>query len=77
MSPDLIWGGVAALVLFLEMVGIFGKTKDDTISEQTRKWFKTETPLGAAGFTVAWLGFAAWFLYHIVWDVPYRKLRRP
>lgn len=73
MSPDLVWGSVAALVIFLEVVGIVGKNKDDTISEMTRKYFKTDTKFGAIGFTLAWLGFAAWYLYHIVFDVPYRK----
>ena len=71
----MVWGGVAVLVLFLEMVGIFGRNKDDTISELTRKYFKTDTPVGAIGFSLVWIGFAAWYLYHIVFDVPYRKKR--
>lgn len=76
MNPELVWGGVAALVLFLEVVGIVGKQKDDTISEMTRKYFRTETKMGAIAFVIAWVSFAVWYLYHIVFDVPYRKRKR-
>lgn len=76
MSPDLVWGSVAALVIFLEIVGIVGKNKDDTISEMTRKYFRTDTKLGAFAFAAAWIGFAIWYFYHIIFDVPYRKRKR-
>lgn len=76
MSPDLVWGGVAALVIFLEIVGIVGKNEDDTISEMTRKYFRTETKLGAVAFGLAWVGFAAWYFYHILFDVPRRRHKR-
>lgn len=73
MSPDLVWAGVACLVLFLEMMGVLGKKKGDTISELTRKHFKTDTKFGAVLFGVTWVGFAAWYLWHILWQHPRKK----
>lgn len=73
MNPDLVWGAVAALVIFLEFAGIVGKRKGDTISELTRKYFKTDTPAGATLFGVTWLGFAAWYFWHILWQHPRKK----
>lgn len=73
MSPDLVWAAVTVLVLFLETVGILGRKPDDTISEMTRKHFHTDTPAGALIFGVAWVGFAGWYLWHIIWQHPSRR----
>lgn len=68
MNPDLVWFGTAAFVIFLELVGIIGRKPGDTITEQTRMWWRTDTKLGRIAFGVAWPAFAAWFLWHILWQ---------
>nr|WP_237500963.1 hypothetical protein [Streptomyces sp. SID8381] len=53
-------------VLF-ETSALINRKKGDTLSENTRRLFRTRTSKsGRAIFTVGWLGFAGWFLLHIL-----------
>ncbi|GAA1428414.1 hypothetical protein GCM10009601_41570 [Streptomyces thermospinosisporus] len=38
----------------------------NTLSERVRVWFRVHTRPGRAVFAIAWVGFATWFLVHIL-----------
>ena len=56
--------GALGAVATIEGVGVF--TDSDTISGLTADMFHIDTPAGKLAFGVAWLGFAGWFLWHIL-----------
>lgn len=74
---DLAWGGLIAAGLAFEVVALRRNKQGDTLSEFTRKWFRTgdpETPgsgskWGRRAFLVGWAGFSAWYAWHILWQV--------
>lgn len=63
---DIVWISVLGIAGIIEGYAIGTKAKGDTLSERTRYWFRTSTPGGKAGFTLTWVGFAVWFLGHIL-----------
>lgn len=65
-SADAVWGGLLVAGAAFETYAILNGRPGDTLSERTRAWFRVRTPLGALVFGVAWCGFAAWFLTHIL-----------
>lgn len=65
-TADWIWGGLLAAGAVIEVWALRNGTSGDTLSERTRSWFRTHTRPGRALFAVAWCGFAAWFLVHIL-----------
>lgn len=60
-----IWGGILAVAGIVEVWGITNPGSHDTLSEFTRWIFDTDDS-GALVFGVGWVGFAAWFLWHIL-----------
>lgn len=67
MEPaDVIWGGLFAVGTAVEVWALRNGKPGDTLSERIRKWFRVDTALGKAVFTVAWVGFGVWFLAHIL-----------
>ena len=62
----LVWGVLVGIGLTVEAWGIFHPGAEDTLSEFTRWAFATDTTAGKWIFGAAWVGFAAWFLPHIV-----------
>lgn len=72
MSPDVVWGGFVGMVLLgftvLETYGIVSKADGDTLSERFRSWFNTDDrSAGAWTFVTIIIGFAAWFVPHIIY----------
>ncbi|MCT9090577.1 hypothetical protein N4G70_17190 [Streptomyces sp. ASQP_92] len=65
-QPDVIWGAVLAVGALVELWALRNAQPGDTLSERVRVWFRTHTRPGRAAFAVAWLGFSAWFLVHIL-----------
>ncbi|OKI45101.1 hypothetical protein [Micromonospora sp. CB01531] len=72
-----IWGWWVVLFAvsfaLLEGIALAKKPEGDTLSENTRKWLgirdgKWRTP-GVFAFIVALVGFVAWFVPHIAWQV--------
>jgi hypothetical protein len=50
-----------------ETWALINKRDGDTLSENTRRLFRTRTSkVGRAAFAVGWTGFSAWFLLHIL-----------
>lgn len=66
-TSALLWGAWAVFFLVYEAIALFNKKDDDTLSENTRKLFRTRSSkAGRALFTVILGGGAAWFLLHIL-----------
>lgn len=61
------WAWLGWLVAFgvLEAAALV-RRRDETLSDHTRVWFRTRTRSGRIAFAVSWVGFAAWFLVHIL-----------
>jgi hypothetical protein len=67
MEPsDVIWSSVLVLGAVVETWALRNGRPGDTLSERIRKWFRVDTMTGKAVFTVAWVGFSAWMLFHVV-----------
>lgn len=74
---DWAWGGIIATGLAFEAVALARKQEGDTLSEFTRRLFRTGDPevegsgtrWGRLAFLVGWVGFSGWYLYHILWQV--------
>lgn len=72
---DYAWGGLILAGLAFEAVALKRKVQGDTLSEFTRKLFRTgDAPVkgskwGRRAFFVGWVGFAAWYTWHILWQV--------
>ncbi|MFD7763578.1 hypothetical protein [Streptomyces microflavus] len=63
----LIWTLWIVFFAVYEGTTLANKKKGDTLSENFRKLFRTKhSKAGRAVFTVGWVGFAAWFLLHIL-----------
>lgn len=56
LLPPLLW----------EAYAIANKTEGDTLSERMRIWFRVHTTGGRVTFAVLWVGFACWFLIHLI-----------
>ena len=65
-AADVVWGGLLAAGAGFEVYALRNARAGDTLSERTRAWFRVNTRVGRAVFAVAWVGFAAWFLVHIL-----------
>ena len=61
----LFWGAFAALFGVAETNGVLSETEGDTLSEQTRAFWRTKTLAGRIVFTVIWGTFAVLFGGHI------------
>lgn len=66
-EADIVWAAVLIAGLGYEVAALRNNRKDDTLSETTRRWFMTNKPAGRWAFGVAWVGFSAWYLWHILW----------
>lgn len=66
INPDVAWGAILGGALAWELRTVFNRQLGDTLSERLRVWFRTHTKPGKAAFTIAWLGFSAWFIPHII-----------
>lgn len=66
LDPNVVWGVVLSAGAAYETFALVSKRDDDTLSARTRAWFHVGGKPGRAVFTVAWCGFAAWFLQHIL-----------
>jgi hypothetical protein len=65
-DPNLLWGIVLTAGAAYETFALVNRRDGDTLSARTRAWFRVDTKPGRAIFTVAWGGFALWFLQHIL-----------
>ena len=62
-----LWAaGTLASFLALEIAAIRSRRKGDTLSEETRAFFKVRTSHGAVAFLAVLFGFAVWFAGHIL-----------
>ena len=58
-------GGAAAII---ETLALIRGARDDTLSENTRRLFRTRgSKVGRVVFAAGWLVFAGWFVVHILW----------
>jgi hypothetical protein len=67
----LFWLGVAVLCGFAipEVYAIRSQQSGDTLSENIRRWLRTDTPGGGASWLAVWSALAAilvWLLGHIL-----------
>ncbi|MGW0757157.1 hypothetical protein ACWD1Y_11815 [Streptomyces sp. NPDC002814] len=63
----ILWGAWVGFFIVYEAIALVTKKDDDTLSENTRRLFRTRTSkAGRAIFTVAVAGGAVWFLLHIL-----------
>lgn len=66
VSPERVWGGLFLAGLVYEFFGLNGHVEGGTLSEVTRKVFRTHHPVGKAVFVSGWALLTAWFVPHIV-----------
>ncbi len=74
---DYAWGGLLTAGLAFEAWALAHDKRGDTLSEFTRKWFRTGYPedekrgsrVGRLAFATVWVGFAGWYTWHILWQV--------
>ena len=59
------WLGWLGSFAVVEAVALI-RGRDETLSDHTRMWFRTRTRAGRFAFAVSWVGFAVWFLVHIL-----------
>lgn len=64
--PAHVWGGIALGVTLLDYWCDQGEPNGDTLSEQTRRLFHTDTPLGKAAFALFLAGGVRVLYPHIV-----------
>lgn len=66
---DLIWASWLLLFVLFEGRALLDPRSEDTLSERTRAWFRTnKSPVGRQVFGWGWVAFAGWFLWHILWQ---------
>lgn len=66
-ASRIIWGVWVAVFVLYETWTLANGKDGDTLSETTRRLFRTRTSkAGRALFTVAAVGGAAWFVLHIL-----------
>lgn len=65
-TADLVWGGLLLAGAAFEAYALRNGRDGDTLSETTRRLFRVHTRPGKVVFAAAWLGFAAWYLLHIL-----------
>lgn len=58
----ILWGLMFSII---EAVAVANDSKDDTLSEHFRRWFKTDTKKGRTAWLLASGVFFAWFTTHI------------
>lgn len=64
MVAWLAWGAAFGVI---ETLALINRRDDDTLSELTRSLFRVRrSRAGRIAFAAAWLGFAGWFLVHIL-----------
>ena len=56
--------GALGLAAVVEGVGVF--TDNDTLSQLTSDLFRVSTAQGKWAFAATWVGFAGWYLWHIL-----------
>ena len=62
-----IWIAWTAVFAVAEGIALANKRDGDTLSENTRRLFRTRTSkAGRAVFAVGWFGFSGWFALHIL-----------
>ncbi|MFG3263429.1 hypothetical protein [Streptomyces bobili] len=61
-----IWIAWTAVFAVAEGIALANKRDGDTLSENTRRLFRTRTSTGRAVFAVGWFGFSGWFALHIL-----------
>jgi hypothetical protein len=66
MTANLVWGGLLLAGLVYEIIALFNTRAGDTLSERVREWFRVHSRPGRAVFALTWMGFAVWFLAHIL-----------
>lgn len=60
-----LWIGWAFAFAGIEGAAILNDTKDDTLSEHFRRWFRTDAKLGRTVWLIVSGCFLAWFVTHI------------
>lgn len=68
ITSDVVWAVILAVGLVYELVAVALRRWPDTLSAKTRRFFRTDHPVGRGVFIVTWGGFSLWFLWHIVWQ---------
>ncbi|MFY1688165.1 hypothetical protein [Plantactinospora sp. WMMB782] len=68
-----IWLFLAAVSFaVLEGISLVQRKPGDTLSENTRRWIRTDKGWKSAGpiaFMAALVAFVVWFIPHIVWEI--------
>lgn len=62
----LAWAAWLGAFAAIEGRALLNKLPGDTFSEHTRRWFATHTKPGRVAFAFVWVGFAGWYLVHIL-----------
>lgn len=63
--PDVVWASALSALAVLDLWADLNTVTGDTLSEQTRAAFRTDTTRGRLIFIGTWLGLSAWLVPHI------------
>lgn len=70
--PDYAWGGLILAGLAYEAYALADRRDGDTLSETTRRAFRTRTSkTGRWIFGIGWTAFAVWYWGHILYGWPF------
>lgn len=70
MTRRTLWAILAAVFVVLDVWCSYSGERDDSFSETNRTLARTDTPAGAAVFTIGLAAVAGWYWAHIVRRAP-------
>lgn len=65
-KSDVVWGCVVGAGAAYETYTLRRELDDSTLSETTRRVFRTRTRAGKIVFVTSWAGFSVWWVHHIL-----------
>lgn len=66
LKSDLVWGAIVGAAVAYEIHAMKSDRLDHTLTRTTRRYFRTQHPIGKAVFTIGWGYVSVWFVRHIL-----------
>lgn len=62
--PRIVWGALIAIPVALDLWAHRNNTDGDTLSEQVRAIYRTDTASGRVALCLSWAALTAWVIPH-------------
>ncbi len=66
LKSDLVWGAIVGAAVAYEIHAMKSDRLDRTLTRTTRRYFRTQHPVGKAAFAIGWGYMSTWFMKHIL-----------